>query len=137
MTQHPPAAGTALPAWEHEIRALEDQARIAFLDSDIDFLNRLWVDSYTVNSPLDRIHQKAQVLDLLKAGRIRHATYDCEIEQVSRYGDTVVVMGNDRVNGPPEGVVARRRYTNIWQLVDGRWRGIARHAHVVARENAS
>jgi hypothetical protein len=64
--------------WEPEIRALEEQARIAFLNGD------------------------------------------------------VVVMGHDRVTGPPAGD-ARRRYTNVWQLENGRWRSIARHAHVVAR----
>jgi ketosteroid isomerase-like protein len=121
--------------WEPEIRALEEQSRVAFLNGDIETLKGLWADGFIVNSPLDRVHRKAQVLDLLQSGRIRHATYDCEIEHISRSGDVVVVMGHDRVTGPPVGD-ARRRYTNVWQLENGRWRSIARHAHLVSREAA-
>jgi ketosteroid isomerase-like protein len=130
MTQSNTASDST--TWEPEIRALEEQARVAFLDGDVETLERLWADAYIVNSPLDRVHRKAQVLDLLQSGRIRHATYECEIEQISRYGDVVVVMGHDRVTGPPAGD-AQRRYTNVWQLDNGQWRSIARHAHVVSR----
>jgi ketosteroid isomerase-like protein len=128
--------GTTIPSWEGEIRALEEEARTAFLSGDLDALTLLWADGYTVNSPLNRVHQKAQLLDLLQAGRIRHTAFECEIEHISRHGDVVVVMGHDRVTDPPDGVVSRRRYTNVWQLENGRWRSIARHAHVVSREAA-
>jgi hypothetical protein len=40
-----------------------------------------------VNSPLERVNLKAQVLDLLQTGRIRHTSYECEIEHISRHGD--------------------------------------------------
>jgi ketosteroid isomerase-like protein len=130
MTQS--EAATDAAGWEPEIRALEEQARVAFLNGDVETLEELWADAYVVNSPLDRVHRKTQVLDLLQAGRIRHSTYECEIEHISRYGDVVIVMGHDRVTGPPAGD-ARRRYTNVWQLDNGRWRSIARHAHVVSR----
>jgi len=46
----------------------------------------------------------------------------------------VVVMGGDRVVDGPDRVCTARRFTNLWQLQDGRWRTTARHAHVVARE---
>jgi hypothetical protein len=135
MTQNAEVLGSTGNSWEHDIRALEEQARIAFLEADADFLNRIWVDDYTVNSPLDRLHSKAQVLDLLRAGRIRHSEYECEIEHIGRNRDIAIVMGNDRVNGPPEGTIVRRRYTNIWRFENGEWRAIARHAHVVSRES--
>jgi hypothetical protein len=135
MTQTSTAAETT-PTWEREIRTREEEARIAFLDADIETLNLLWADAYVVNSPLNRVHTKAQLLDLLKAGRIRHTTFECEIEHISRHGDVVVVMGRDRVTDPPEDAISRRRYTNVWRLENGRWRSIARHAHVVSREPA-
>jgi hypothetical protein len=46
-------------------------------------------------------------------------------------------MGNDTVTDPPDGAISRRRFSNIWQLQDGRWRMIARHAHVVSRQASS
>jgi hypothetical protein len=54
------------------------------------------------------------------------------IEQIARYGDIVVVMGRDTVDGPPTNVLTQRRFINVWQLQDGGWRMIARHAQVVA-----
>jgi len=130
-----PAPDAEAPEWEREIRRLEEEARRAFLDADIATLDRLWADTFTVNSPLERINEKRQVLHLLQSGRIRHSTYECEIERISRHGDVVTVMGRDDVSGPPAGP-ARRRYTNVWQLQDGRWRTIARHAQRVAPEAA-
>lgn len=125
----------APPDWETEIRRVEEEARVAFLEGDVATLNRLWADDYIVNSPLERLNEKQQVLSLLEAGRIRHETYECEIEHISRHGDVVIVMGHDRVTGPPAGP-GRRRYTNVWQLQNGEWRSIARHAQLVSRQSA-
>jgi hypothetical protein len=120
--------------WEHEIRACEEEARIAFLVGDIAALERLWADGYVVNSPLQEVLEKPRLLKLVQAGRIRHTSYEYEIEHIGRHGDVVVVMGRDRVADPPDGVISQRRYTNVWHLEGGRWRSIARHAHVVSRE---
>jgi hypothetical protein len=96
----------------------------------------LWADQYAVNSPLHQVHGKQRLFELLRAGRIRHNAYEPEIEHISRHGDVVVVMGRDTVVDPPDGARSRRRFTNIWQLQQGVWRSIARHAHVVSREPA-
>lgn len=120
------------PTWEAEIRALEEQARAAFLAADITTLQRLWADGYVVNSPLNSVHRKEKVLELLQAGRIRHSSYVIEVEHISRHGDTVVVMGRDTVTDPPDGAVTHRRYTNIWQWDGGAWRSTARHANRVS-----
>jgi ketosteroid isomerase-like protein len=127
---------TETTGWESEIRGLEEEARLAFLRADADTLTDLWAEDFTVNSPLERVNRKAQVLELLVSGRIRHDTCECEIEHISRHGEVVIVMGHDRVTGPPDGGITRRRYTNIWQLQNGHWRTIARHAQVVSREAA-
>lgn len=118
--------------WEDEIRSLEEKARLAFLAADATTLAELWDDSLVVNSPLNIINDKARVLDLLASGRIRHTRDDVVIERVSRFGDVAVVMGRDTVDGPPHGELMERRFTNIWQLRDGAWIMIARHAQVIA-----
>jgi ketosteroid isomerase-like protein len=120
--------------WEQEIRAREAEACAAFLAADLPALEALWADGYVVNSPLQQVLEKQRVLGLLQAGRIRHSSYEYEIEHISRHGDVAVVMGNDRVADPPDGIVSMRRFTNVWRLENGRWRSIARHAHVVSRE---
>lgn len=120
-------------SWEADIRALEEQSRTAFLAADIDALDAMWSDDFVVNSPLETINDKPRVLELLRLGRIRHDTYEVEIERVARFGDVVVVMGRDTVDGPPDGAPAQRRFTNVWQLHDGAWRSIARHAQLATR----
>jgi hypothetical protein len=122
--------------WESQIRECEETARAAFLAADTETLDRLWADGFAVNSPLERVLDKKTVLELLMSGRIRHSTYEIEIEHMNRHGDVVVVMGKDRVTNPSDGSVSQRRYTNIWLLESGSWCSIARHAHVSAREAA-
>jgi len=119
--------------WQEQVRVREEEACAAFLAADLPVLDALWSENYAVNSPLQKVLKKQNLLELLRAGRIRHSDYSFEIEYLGRHGDIVVVMGRDRVVDPPDGMVSDRRYTNIWQLQDGIWRSVARHAHVVSR----
>ena len=118
--------------WEQEIRALEERGRVAFLAGDTATLDDMWDDRLLVNSPLNLVNDKGRVLDLLGKGLIRHTMDEMEIEHISRYGDVVVVMGRDTVDGPPANALTHRRFTNVWQLQDGTWQMIARHAQVIA-----
>lgn len=126
------AAMDSTATWEQDIRALEEAGRVAFLAADTTTLDAMWDDDLLVNSPLNIINEKSRVLELLGAGRIRHTFDDVVIERVQRYGDVVVVMGRDTVDGPPHGAIMNRRFTNVWQLQDGAWKMIARHAQIVA-----
>jgi hypothetical protein len=118
--------------WQQEIRTLEERGRAAFLAADIPTLDAMWDNRLLVNSPLNVVNDKARVLELLGSGRIRHTMNEVEIEHIGRYGDIVVVMGRDTVDGPPTNVLTHRRFTNVWQLQDGGWRMNARHAQVIA-----
>jgi ketosteroid isomerase-like protein len=122
---------TPTPDLDREIRDVEEQSRVAFLAGDVETLDRLWADGFLVNSPLNMVNERAGVLALLQSGRIRHTSLEVAIERISQHGDLVVVMGNDTVTDPPDGRVTRRRFTNIWQRQDGRWRMVARHAQHV------
>jgi len=126
------AAMDSIATWEQDIRALEEAGRVAFLAADTATLDAMWDKELLVNSPLNIINDKSRVLDLLGSGRIRHTFDDVTIERVHRYGDVVVVMGRDTVDGPPHGAIVNRRFTNVWQLQDGAWKMIARHAQIVA-----
>jgi hypothetical protein len=126
------ASTDSIATWEQEIRSLEETGRVAFLAADTATLDAMWDGELLVNSPLNTINDKALVLALLGSGRIRHTFDDVVIERVHRYGDVVVVMGRDTVDGPPHGAIMDRRFTNVWQLQAGAWKMIARHAQIVA-----
>jgi ketosteroid isomerase-like protein len=121
-------------SWEQDIRAREEENRVAFLAGDVAVLDRLWTDDFLVNSPLSLVNDKPRTLALLQAGRIRHSSFTVDIEQMACHGDVVVVMGRDRVTDGPEQTVSHRRFTNLWRLDGGAWRCFARHANVERRE---
>jgi hypothetical protein len=124
----------AVVSWDAEIRAREEALRVAFLNADMRALDDLLADDYIVNSSLHKVLAKPLLMQLLETGRLRHLSFDSRIETMQRTGQTVVVMGGDRVVDGPDRVCSTRRFTNLWQLEDGRWRATARHAHVVSRE---
>ena len=129
------AEGLAAPlSWDAQIRVREEALRVAFLHADMRALDDLISDDYIVNSTQHKVVAKALLLQLLETGRLRHLSYESRIETMQRHGDTVVVMGGDRVVDGPDRVCTTRRFTNLWQLEGGRWRATARHAHVVTRE---
>ena len=123
-------------SWEQDIRAREEENRVAFLAADLATLDRLWTDDFLVNSPANLVNEKRRTMALLEAGRIRHTSLESEIERMVRHGDVVVVMGSDRVVDPPDGTVTHRRFTNLWRLEGGAWRCFARHANAIRQEPA-
>ena len=133
MSMNTARASAPPETWEQEIRTLEEEGRVAFLAADLATLDGMWDGAMLVNSPLNVINERGMVLKLLEAGRIRHDSCEVTIERVARYGDVVVVMGRDTVDGPPSNELVNRRFTNVWQRQGGEWRMIARHAQVVPR----
>jgi hypothetical protein len=120
-------------SWEEDVRARDALAVQAFLEVKLDVLDEVFAADFCVNSPLNRVVRKKELLELLRLGRIEHKEFSTTIEHISRFGDTVVVMGQDRVVDPPDNAVTVRRYTNIWRLENGVWRFVARQATAISR----
>jgi len=110
---------------------MQRQGREAFLARDIERLKDMWSDDLVVNSPINRIHSKAQVLDLLQKGIIAHVSFIEHIEATMRDGDVVVVMGRDEVVNTAGAEPIHRRFTNVWRAAGDSWRLIARQATLV------
>ena len=133
---------TAQNADEERVRALDDQERIAALTRDLQTLERLWSEDFTVNAPNNEVVVGRQaVLDaFVHSGIIDFATFDREYELVRADGDFVIIMGVETVKprsdapsaGLSSGRTVRRRFTNIWKNEGGTWRLFVRHANVIA-----
>ena len=123
--------GTDFVTWQEDIATLEAEHCRAFVARDFEQLERLWSDDLLVNSPINRVHDKKRVLELLRAGIISHSSLECQAEAMMQQGRFVVVMGNEMLTNSPGGRQVRRRYTNIWGAVGGSWQLVARHANVI------
>lgn len=119
------------PAWQAEAIALEKENCRAFVGHDIGRLDQLWSDDLLVNSPINRIHDKRRVLELLQSGVIAHLTYETDIEVARRDGDILTVMGSETVTNDAQSPAIRRRYTNVWRREGDAWRLFLRHANVI------
>jgi len=117
--------------WQREIKELEADHCRAFVARDFERLERLWSNDLLVNSPINRVHDKKRVLELLRAGVISHASLESHAEAMMQQGDFVVVMGNEVLTNSPGEAPVRRRYTNVWRTAGGSWELIARHANVI------
>ena len=117
--------------WKNEIERLQSEGVAAFLARDLERLGRMFADELIVNSPLNRVTDKRQVLDLLGRGVIGHSSYVEHVEAIRRQGDLVTVMGSDVITDRREEKPVRRRFTNVWRARGGRWELIIRHATVV------
>jgi hypothetical protein len=99
-------------------------------------LEKLWAEDFTVNNPQNQISRgRKEVLDRVRSGLLGYSSFVREIESVGLYGDTVVVMGLEKVtatgNNPRAGQTLRRRYTNVWMKRKGAWVLAVRHANVI------
>ena len=123
---------------EQTIRKLELAETDAVLRSDVAALEKLWAADFTVNNPQNQISRgRKEVLDRVRAGLIKYSSFTREIESFGFYGDTVIVMGLEKIvpagNNPKAGETVSRRYTNIWMKRKGSWLLTARHANVICQ----
>lgn len=121
---------------EATIRSLEEQERVAVLNNDTGALERLWAERFMVNAPINQVApNRGVVMQSVKQGMIRYASFERRIEQVRFDGDIAIVMGGETVqpigNTPLAGRTLQRRFTHLWKHEQGAWRLIARHANNV------
>lgn len=119
---------------ETEIRRLEQMEVKAVLERDTPTLSKLWDAKYVVNNPDNKIvagvtPEKRPVLQKPRKAFTR------EVEHVTVRENLVISMGSETIvsgeGEPHAGKTVHRRYTNIWQRVEGEWKLIARHANVI------
>jgi len=127
---------------EDDVRARDDQERIAALERDVSSLEQLWSSDFTVNAPNNRVVVGRQaVLDtFVHGGIINFSSFDRKIEFLKVDGDFAIIMGLETLvpvsSAPSAGLTAgkkvTRRFTNIWKKESGTWRLYWRHANVIA-----
>jgi ketosteroid isomerase-like protein len=127
---------------EADVRARDDQERIAALKRDVSALEGLWSDDFTVNAPNNQVVVgKRAVLDtFVRGGIINFSSFERNAEFLKIDGDFAIIMGSEILvpvsSAPAAGLTAGRkvvrRFTNVWKREAGAWRLYWRHANVIA-----
>ena len=113
---------------ESTLRELEQRLAAAWVRGDRAFIENLLADDWTVIDPSGRVLTKQQVLDETFGSndrRIDAMTVD-EV-RVRLLDGTAVVTGRTRATGSYRGEKASvtLRFTDVFQLRDGRWQVVA------------
>ena len=122
-----------------QIEQLEEKQVQAILKSDIDTLKSIWSEDLHVNNPFNMVVDREQVIQNIKSTLIEYSEYRQEPEYYGVFNDVVIVMGKETTipigNNPNKGKKLTRRYTDVYKLINGEWKEIARHANVVEELN--
>jgi hypothetical protein len=120
---------------ETVIRTLENAERKAILNGDTARLSKLMSSKIIVQNPENKIVTYREIMDRIRTGKISYASFERNIEKVSVFGGTVVVMGNEVITmgttlNPGKKIL--RRFTNIWMKEKGTWKLTARQATIIS-----
>ncbi len=121
------------------LTALDARQKEMVARADIVGLAGLAAPDLVINAPNNRVVNRAQFLDSVRKGQLGTETFERRVENVTIAGEIGVVMGSEIVTPTAKSDLGRtygvrplkRRYTNVYQRIGGRWRWLARHAHIV------
>jgi ketosteroid isomerase-like protein len=114
-------------------RTVEDIERLertwpeALVNADIELLEEIWADDFSLITPDGTHITRADCLAGLCDGDIRFEAFDADARQISVHGDDVVVSGRARVKCPrglPD-LNAAGCYVAIYSRREDGWRQVA------------
>lgn len=120
----------------NQIKNLELEETKALLSHDFESLKNLWAEDFMVNNPYNMVvKNREEVFERVREGIINYEKFYRETESIMVLDDIVIVMGEETVHpigdAPMAGEIVKRRYTNIWRKIDGKWQVQARHANII------
>ncbi|MCL4858468.1 MAG: DUF4440 domain-containing protein [Caldilineaceae bacterium] len=110
-----------------EVLAAELAWAAAFRTLDIDALDAMMADDYTIIQPGGVVVNKADTLASLRSDQRHWETAASDEHDIRLYGDTAVVTGRWVGKGVNHGVAFdyQARYLCVWVRRDGRWQMVA------------
>lgn len=128
--------GFAQQSEESVIRDLEELEKDAILKSDTNTLHQIMSPNIVVHNPENTIVGFRQIIFRIKEGKINYKSFDREIEKVTFFNNTAVVMGKEIII--PQGATVNagktvtRRFTNVWIKENNIWKLSARQATIIS-----
>ena len=122
-------ANRVLSKAEEEVRKLERDWLDAYEKRNVESMNAIVADDFTITFGDGRIQTKPQIIESLKRPGGSSTKFYTENVQSRIYGDTVVLIGlvvsEWRQNDKP--MTDSSRYTDTYVKRNGRWQVVASH----------
>jgi hypothetical protein len=124
---------------ETSLRAADAEELRNVLTGDANALRSLMHPNYMVNSPVNQIVRKDQLIKLLSEGKIASESIERTIEAIAITGNVGIVMGRETIKPKPDSELGlvhgvktlERRFTNVFVFDQGNWRLLARQSTVI------
>ncbi len=122
---------------EAAVRKLEADQIEYLMNGKVAEMKKNWAADYTVNNPFNVVQDA--VKGPIQSGILTYSKFERNIEKVLVRDSVIIVMGNELIvpKTAPEGSShdtnqpIKRRFTNVWMRIDGKWLMIARHANQI------
>ncbi len=117
------------------VAAMEARKRME-ASPDLKELEELFAPDMIVNSPINKAVTRANVMERFRSGAIAYEPENAEVimELVAARDNSVVMMGEEVLtptgNAPLAGKRIRRRFTDVWKPVNGKWMLAIRQATI-------
>jgi len=123
---------------EQVVKQLENELINAQMRADTTVFGRILADDFTGTNAFGTVANKAEVLNLYKAGSIKRELVNLDDVNVRIYGDTAVVTGRATLKGQFTGqdTSGKFRYTRVYVKRNGRWQVVAWQATRIAQQGA-
>jgi hypothetical protein len=116
--------------------ASRNRLNAALATGDLATAETLFAADFVVNSPINRVVDRANVLGRVRSSEIRQEETVLKIEFAGVRGEYVVLMGEETVRPggamPNAGKIVRRRFTDVWRETDGAWKLAIRQSTIVS-----
>jgi hypothetical protein len=124
---------------ETNLRAADAEELRNVLTGDVKAMRSLMHPNYMVNSPVNQIVRKDQLIKLLSEGKIASEAIERTIEATAITGNVGIVMGRETIIPKPNSELGlvhgvktlERRFTNVFVFEQGNWRLLARQSTVI------
>jgi Domain of unknown function (DUF4440) len=138
-----PVAAAVQPN-ETSLRAADAEELRVVLTGDADAMRSLTHPNYIVNSPINQVVRKDQLIKLLSEGKIASEALERTIEAIAITGNVGIVMGRETIKPKPDSELGlahgvktlERRFTNVFLFEAGNWRLLARQSTVIQPRTA-
>jgi len=110
------------------------------MPKDLKEMEELFAPDLIVNSPINKAVTRANVLERMRSGAIAYEPENAQVnmELVAARDNSVVMMGEEVLtptgSAPFAGKRIRRRFTDVWKPLNGKWVLAIRQATITTVE---